>query len=161
MQQQQTANKLAHTNVKLNREIEGLRRELADLAMTNTIQAARLQSAEAAIVKASSGVGALQVSLEESQADREAMRELLEESRAASRREIEVLQVRHRTRTTSLFLGRTIQPRPREMRVLPDPGLAMLHRPKPCARSAWRPTQCCRYTLNLCARSAWRRRRRR
>jgi len=48
MQPQQTANKLAHTIVKLNREIEGLRRELAGLTfpaeLSNAAAANRQQA---------------------------------------------------------------------------------------------------------------------
>lgn len=90
---QQTANKLAYSNVKLSEEVGALRAQIADLSLKNSILEAKLQSTQAAAARASSGTDLLELSLAESQAECASAREKLDAMKSEKTLEIEALQV--------------------------------------------------------------------
>jgi hypothetical protein len=89
-----TASELAHANVKLKEEIAGLQAQLAESSLKATLLAAKLQTSQAAVARASSAAEMLRASLEVAQEDRAAMRLLLDAAEDDTRRQLEALQVR-------------------------------------------------------------------
>jgi hypothetical protein len=95
----------AHVHAKPNEQIAGLKSQLAESEMQVALLAAKLQTSQATVARASSTAEMLKASLTVVQEDRAAMRLLLDAAQGETSRQLAAVQVRSRT-CTAPFLAR-------------------------------------------------------